>query len=291
MGGARAQVRGHSRLIMLDAGPGSAADAPRSAANLATVRVFTILERFIGAQRSLGVTELADALGMTKNMVHRALVTLVEAGYLIRDASGARYDIGPGVLQFSVADAGEPDLRAICRPFMERLHGLTGESVFLSVIVGRNRVNVDSIEAAGRRVTYSMRGRACPLHVTDTSRLMLAHLTDEEIEEYIRVASPLSQYKDTALRTPAKLWSALRTLRAQGFGLSHGEFKMGATYVAFPVLDGSGRPHGAITVGGPEERFSFAQAQRMLPQMRQVLMELHERTRLFPANPVFLPAE
>jgi DNA-binding IclR family transcriptional regulator len=265
--------------------------APRSAANLATIRVLTVLARFIGAQRSMGVTELAESLGMTKNMVHRALMTLVEAGYLVRDESGARYEIGAGVLQLRDSQTGEPDLRAICRPFMQRLQVLSGESVFLSIIVGRNRVNVDSIEAAGRRVTYSMRGRAVPLHITDTSRIMLAHLTDEEVDEYIRVASPLSQYKDTALRTPKQLWTALRALREQGFGLSHGEFKMGATYVAFPILDGSGRPHGAMTVGGPEERFTFAHAKRLLAEMQQAMAELHERTRLFPANPVFLPAE
>ena len=34
---------------------------------------------------------------MTKNMVHRALATLVDQGFLVRDASGTRYELGFGV--------------------------------------------------------------------------------------------------------------------------------------------------------------------------------------------------
>src|SRR5262249_37729027 len=82
------------------------------------------------------------------------------------------------------------DLRALCRPALEELHVLTAESVFLSIIVGRARVNVDWIEARGRRVSASQRGRSVPLHCTKMSRALLACLDDREIEAYLASAAP-----------------------------------------------------------------------------------------------------
>ena len=53
--------------------------------NKATVRVLQVLSSFASEASGFGVTELAVALGMTKNMTYRALTTLVEQGYLSYD--------------------------------------------------------------------------------------------------------------------------------------------------------------------------------------------------------------
>src|SRR4030088_340891 len=107
--------------------------------NQAAQRVLSVLSAFGGPERDLGVTELAQRLGMNKNMVHRALTTLAADGYVGRDPGRARYQLGSRVLVLR-GDADEFDIRALCRPALEELHGLTGESVFLSIIVGRSRV-------------------------------------------------------------------------------------------------------------------------------------------------------
>ena len=109
--------------------PAPAARAGRS--NKATVRVLQVLSQFIGRRTSWGVTELSQALGLSKNMVYRALSTLLEQGYVVRDATGARYELGFRVLELGAGDVEEPDVRALCGPAMRQLHQLTGESVFL----------------------------------------------------------------------------------------------------------------------------------------------------------------
>jgi len=272
------------------------AAGPGSAANVSTVRVLAVLSRFIGASRALGVTEISQDLGMTKNMVHRALTTLVRNGHLVRDASGARYELGFGVLQFLDPAAPEPDIRTICQPHLRSLQQLSGESVFLSIIVGRNRVNVDSIEAPGRIVTHAVRGRAVPLHLTETSRVLLAFLSDEEIAEYIRIASPLTRAPAPGEVTPERLWKDLRAIRKAGYALGQGERRFSerrveATYLAFPVLDAAGRPHAALTLGGPQERFDIASAEAMLPDMRRIVEDANRQARLIPAKPVYLLGE
>ena len=66
--------------------------------NQATQRVLAVLLALAETPEPRGVTELSRGLGMNKNMVHRALATLVSAGYATRDASGELYQPGTRLL-------------------------------------------------------------------------------------------------------------------------------------------------------------------------------------------------
>src|ERR1700686_4163432 len=94
--------------------------------NQAAQRVLSILSAFGGPEHSLGVTELAQRLGMNKNMVHRALATLAGEGYVTRDPGGARYQLGYRILVLH-SEEDTFDIRALCRPVIEDLHALPGE--------------------------------------------------------------------------------------------------------------------------------------------------------------------
>src|SRR5689334_22052919 len=259
--------------------------------NLAAQRVLTVLSAFAGPERSLGVTELARRLGTNKNMVHRALATLAGDGYVTRDASGARYQLGYRVLMLA-GDEDEFDIRALCRPALEDLHALTGESVFLSIIVGRARVNVDWIEARGRRVSASQRGRSVPLHCTTMSRALLACLDDREIDMYLASAAPLTRhdeiFPETAGMTAQDVWDDVARLRRDGFITWRNPQQYGANYIAFPLLDGAGRPHALITVGGPRERFGSERIAELMAPIAEILEPLRLHARHVAAAPVIV---
>ena len=238
-------------------------DKPRHAPpgryrNQATQRVLELLKMFTSGVETRGVTELSDATGMTKSMVHRALSTLEEEGYVTRDRSGERYQLGYRILHLQVDDETF-DLRPLCRATLERLHASTGESVFLSIIVGGNRVNVDWIEGQGRRVSVGQRGRAVPLHCTKVSRMLLGYLPDSEIEAYLTNAAPLDQFDDIfpdmGVTTAESVWRDIRTMRGAEYVTWQSPQKYGAAYVAFPIPGADGRLHGIVTIGGPMERF------------------------------------
>lgn len=260
--------------------------------NQATQRVLTVLSAFIGRGTAHGVSELSRALGMNKNMVHRALTTLTDAGYLVRDPSGERYQLGPRILMLRGEDTDEPDIRALCRPFLERLHELTGESVFLAIIVGLSRVNIDWIEARGRRVSHSLRGRSVPLHCTSMSRMLLAALSDAEIAEYFAAAAPLDRYDDiyteTAGQSVEQIWAELARIRQAPYFTWRNRQQYSSAYVGFVLADSAGRPHALVTIGGPMERFTEARIQALLPRMLAILEPLRQQCRLFPAAPVFM---
>jgi IclR family KDG regulon transcriptional repressor len=260
--------------------------------NQAAQRVLAVLTAFVGHDRAYGVTELARVLGMNKNMVHRALTMLTSEGYLARDVTGQRYQIGFRALDVGGVDADEFDIRALSRPVLEELHQLTGESVFLSIIVGQSRVNVDWIEARGRRVSHSQRARSVPLHCTEMSRMLLACLSDREIADYLRSAAPLDRYAetfaDTAGMTVESAWEDIARMRNMAYVIWRNPRAFSGAYVTFPLLDNAARPHAIITVGGPFERFSKERIEGFVPAIATVLAPLQQQCRLFSAAPVFL---
>jgi DNA-binding IclR family transcriptional regulator len=267
--------------------------APPRYRNQAAQRVLAVLSAFAGPEASLGVTELAQRLGTNKNMIFRALATLAAEGYVTRDPSGARYQLGYRVLALA-GDDDAFDIRALARPALEELHALAGESVFLSIIVGGARVNVDWIEARGRRVSASQRGRSVPLHCTHMSRALLAFLDDREIADYLAGAAPLTRYDaifpETAGMTAEEVWDDIARIRGAGFATWRNPQQYGANYVGFPLLDGAGRPHALITVGGPLERFGPARVAALMSQMRALLAPLEQHVRHVAAAPVIFEA-
>jgi DNA-binding IclR family transcriptional regulator len=261
--------------------------APKHAAsqiNQAGEQVFTVLGTFVGRKTAAGVSEVSTALGITKNKAFRALNTLVDRGYLVRDGSGTLYDIGWNAVALQPHTNEVFDIRALCRPFMERLHMLTKETIYLSVIAGRNQLVVDGVEAHGVHVGYTPRNLLVPLHAGPASRALLAFLTDDEVAAYLRAASPLKRFTVTTITGPENLWQEVRRVREQGYARGYGDHYTGATYVAFPILDSTGRPHASVSIAAPADRLPEARLQSLLPDILAIVEENNVLSRLYPVT-------
>ena len=183
------------------------------------------------------------------------------------------------------------DVRTLARPTLERLHASTGESAFLSMIVGSNRVNVDWIEGQGRRVSLGQRGRTVPLHVTKMSLVLLAHCKDAEIEAYLATAGPIGQFDaDYPLSEPTPLesvWRQIQAIRGKDHLIWQNPDRFDAAYVCFPIPSLNGPLHGIVTIGGPRERFD-PEAEVRKGEIVAAVARLRQQCAALPAAPVML---
>jgi IclR family transcriptional regulator, KDG regulon repressor len=251
--------------------------------NKAAARALKILSFFASENPSYSTSALSKELGLTKNSVFRCLETLVHQGYLVRDATGTRYELGPGVMQLRSPRWETPEIRAIARPFLDRLSEMTGETVHLLAHSGSHAIVVESIEGWSNRFRLPI-GTTIPLHISPGSRSILAFLTELEIDQYVASHQPLERFTKGTLTDPARLMEDLRRIRAQGYALSHEDFRIGRVGIAFPILDLDSRPHGSVVIAGARERTTEQNILAQLPHFKAVMAELNQLSRLYRAQ-------
>jgi IclR family acetate operon transcriptional repressor len=259
--------------------PGGARDV---AGNKATGRAFVVLERLIDGDGSHGVSELSRSLGMTKNMVHRALTTFLRHGYVVRDETGTRYQLGPGVLRLAALGLPELDLQELCRPFMRSMRDLSGETVSLAVPWGRQAITVSVVRGRGAIARRVQLGRTVPLHVTPAARAILANFPDDGIEHHLR--EPLEPVGRATLTDSRKIWDEIRAVRERGYATIIGDQFPGTNGVSFPIPASTRFPHGSLTVGGSIQRLTPATLDHLLPELQTIAAELARRSALYPAE-------
>jgi DNA-binding IclR family transcriptional regulator len=267
----------------MQAGKAMAKPAGEREQNKSTGRVLTVLSAFISqTEDSYGITELSEKLEMTKNMVYRAVSTLVDQGFLVRGATGSRYELGFRILELRNSDAHDPDLRDLCAPSIRAIYELTGETVSLTVRHGDNVVFIDGVETKKPGTWRNQIGDRRPLHAVASSRVVLAYLTDDEVNGYIKRHSPMRMPGGEIL-TAEELWSAVYEIRRLGYAINRRNVRPRMVSVAFPIRDSRGHVQGAIAVGGPQERFG-ERALELLPELQNVVAELNNRTQLYPTD-------
>lgn len=252
--------------------------------NKATARVLRVLSAFVADADDFGVSELNQRLGMTKNMVHRALTTLVEQGYLVRRAATGRYELGFRILELQNFSQAEPDFRSLAAPFMRQIYELTGESVSLAIRGGQDfSVFIDAVETRKLGAWRTQIGALRPLHASASGRVLLSALPDGEIDAYTERNAPMRLTRPSGVMKAPELWRAIQATRQRGYEVARRGSNPVMVAAAFPIDDSEGGLHGVLAVGGPEERFD-PESEAVMPHLRALIDSLRARTRLYAAE-------
>jgi DNA-binding IclR family transcriptional regulator len=221
----------------------------------AVQRANAVLLLFTDAGRAtLGVTEIANSLGLSKAVVHRILASLKEDGFIAVDQETRRYSLGPAALALGLAYLDNLDVRSLARPSLERLCELTDETATLSIRHGATRVYIDQVTPPREVKMTVPLGQPFPLHAGGSSKAFLAFLPDDEQEQYLS-SHRLDAMTDATITDVDELRTELSVIRKRGFSRSLGERQAGAASVAAPVFNHEGNPVAVISVCGPLERF------------------------------------
>ncbi len=230
--------------------------APQSGQTIAGIeRALDALSLFAeSTSPSLGVTEIAQSLGLSKAVVHRILASFRAKGFVELDETTRRYSLGPRILFLGLTYLDRIDIVSVARTAMANLCALTSETATLSLRSGGTRVYVDQVTPS-RDVRMSVAlGVPYPLHAGASSKAFLAFLPAEEIEAYL-AGNDLAALTDSTVVNPKSLRKELGKIRELGYAQSFGERMEGAGAVAAPVFGRDGLPAGVISVCGPIERF------------------------------------
>jgi IclR family transcriptional regulator, KDG regulon repressor len=201
------------------------------------------------------LNEAAKHAGLSKATAFRILATLTEQGLVEQDEATSSYRLGIAPLRFAMAVLDGIPVHGVARPVMRQVCDMLNETVVLSVRDGDFRVNVDAVECTNAIGSSRRIGESRPLHFGPASRVMLAALSDEEIEAYLK----RHRLTKGAGGNPAfreALWRDIRKARRTGIVSMAAEASQEALAMATAIRSPDGRPIAAIYVAIPRGRFS-----------------------------------
>ena len=214
-------------------------------------RATAILKALASGPRRLGVSELAERLGLARPTVHGLLQTLQAHGFVEQDAYSEKYQLGPGLLQLGYSYLDLNELRARAIGHADHLATRTDAAVRVGVMHGSSVVVVHHVFRPDAAFGILEVGLQLPLHASALGKAVLAFSPVQVVEDLL--AEPLPRLTKQTL-SEANLRQELQVTRDSGIATERDEAVLGESSAAAPIFDHGGHAVGAIGIVDATDR-------------------------------------
>jgi IclR family KDG regulon transcriptional repressor len=236
-------------------GSGAAADNPYAIEVVG--RAIDVLSVFSHARPSMSLAEIVQAVQLPKTTVFRVLSSLVARGFCEWDAQAGKYSLGFELVRLADIRRRQGNVHDIAIPVMREIRNEVNETVILSVRSGDSRVHIDFVEGLHPMRRMADLGVRAPLYAGAASKVLLAGMTDDEIEAYLD-RTDLTAFQESTITDRNVLRREVRAIRKRGFAESKGELFAGGGALAAPIKDFSGNTVAVMDILTPEHRYTAA---------------------------------
>jgi IclR family KDG regulon transcriptional repressor len=213
-----------------------------------------LMKAFSDDDSEIGISALAQRLGLAKSTVHRLAATLITEGMLEQDRETGKYRLGLAVFELGALVRRKMDVTAEARPFLKALRDQTGETIHLAVLDHASVLYINKMESRQAiRMSSNIGGRA-PAYCTSDGKALLAFQPDEFVSGMMKDALP-ARTPNTITDLKA-LRRDLAVIRARGYAVDNEESELGMRSVAAPIRTHSGAVIASLSIAGPTHRVS-----------------------------------
>ncbi len=215
-------------------------------------KVLHILETLHDAPSGLQLKDVAQLTGINKSTAYRFLAHLEHEGYVFRDSSGA-YAIGVRLARLASGASYQTTLRKLSRPILQQLWRVTGETVNIAVLDGREVLYLDVMESSHTFRLVSQVGMRRPVYCTALGKAMLAFIPEEE-QQYFFDGMSFERFTPHTIRGAVQLRKEFALIRQRGYSIDNEEAYLGSRCIGAPIFEASGKIAAALSVSGPTTR-------------------------------------
>ncbi|QED46325.1 IclR family transcriptional regulator [Cytobacillus dafuensis] len=219
-------------------------------------KALQLLDIFTEEKPYWKLDEISNFTGVPKPTVFRLLRTFVELGYLKKMSfqheglviDGEVYGLGIKFLEMGERVAARFEIRHIAFPYMQKLQAQFNEAVQLITREQFEGVYIEKVESTRPVRLYTRVGRHAPLYAGACSRVILAFLNDEFIEEVLE--EPIIKYASQTPATKEEVLRLVKQIREDGFAYSDSELEDGTASIAVPIFNRFGDVEYSISIAG-----------------------------------------
>jgi IclR family transcriptional regulator, pca regulon regulatory protein len=224
-------------------------------------RGLAILGCFTPSRRVLGISDIADDLGMSRSTTHRYVITLLALGFLEQGAS-RKYRLGLRVTNLGMSALNSTGLREHSHTYLEELRQRTSYTVNLAVLDGREILYVDRLRSLRReqsKIDLDLHpGSRLPAYCTAMGKLMLANLPEEEQGE-ILASMKLTKRGPNTITSKKALRAELDEIREESFAVNDEELAPGLYSIAAPVRNEAREVVAAVSLAAHTSMISLSE--------------------------------
>lgn len=231
------------------------------------LRALRVLELMSEAAGPVTVADVAAGIGADRSTAYRMLLTLAEAGYVVRQGSGRRYRLGYRLLSLSRSLLRDGDRSALIIACLERIARETRETVHFSVLDRDAAVLVYRAKGTQLVAVDFQIGDRSPLHCTSIGKVLLAFNGPDLLAQTI--ATGLPAVAPNTITDAERLAAEVARVRDAGFAYDDLEFADDMRCVAVPLFEKGGIVVGGISLSGPASRYTHER----LGALRDVILD------------------
>ena len=239
----------------------------------ALARGLAVLMVLSDKRRRMSIAQVSHRTGIPRAAARRSLHTLTKMGFVAAD-DARRFYLRPRVLSFSHGYLSGSPLAMLAQPILDRLGESLHEACSLATLDGDEIVYLSRSTSSRIMSSALNAGRRLPAYCTSIGHVMLAHLPEHELDEYLARGRfhPFTEYTPDSA---AKLLALLQAVRESGFAFASQQMEPRLCTLAVPVRDAGGHCVAGINVilqGRLIDRDSMAE--RFFRPLHDAAMEL-----------------
>lgn len=229
-------------------------------------KALSVVSALVDQSHPIGLADLARALDLPRQTVHRQLRQLEELGCIVRDPAHDRFAVGPRLTSLALRALASHNQGAPVRALLADLVEASGETCNIGLLDGLDFLYIERIECSWSLRVHLTAGSRVPAHCTSGGKVMLAAM-DADLRTRLLSGRHLAGFTPTTITRVDKLERELEVVRRRGFALNDQEYTVGIVGVAVPISSADGRVVAALAMHGPAPRLSLAEAEAQVPRL------------------------
>lgn len=216
-------------------------------------RALLIIETLRQERKPLNLKKLCELTELPKATLLRFLNTMQEEGYIVINKDDNTYFLSPVFLDLSNVVLENFDLRTVARPIMEKLKGMSNETINLYIPNGINRICIEQVMTDHIVKKFSKIGDTMPMYCGAAGKLLLAYSQQNVLDDVVEKTG-LKAFTKNTITSLEDLVIELHKIKSDGYAISNSEREENIISIAAPIFNHSKEIDAAMTISGPSYR-------------------------------------
>lgn len=235
-------------------------------------RAFQIMDCILESPEPIGVSQISKLTEIPKANTFRILKTLEELDAITEIGDG--YVLSTQLIKYGNGAKRHNKFLPVVAPYVKKLAGEVGETVNLGIQYHDSVLVIHSETGGSGAAVVSYLSPIMAMYCSSIGKLILAHKTDAEIDEYFDKTEIIPRTVRTLSGKDAFLNERAEILE-EGISYDREEYDYGLSCFSMPIKNMHGEIIAGLSVSGPTSRLNYKGIEKLQAMLKNTVDEIN----------------